>query len=290
MVMGGDGVVVRGRRRGDRLTAVAVAGAVVLSAAGCSGTLSRDDALAKVREACAGIEIEVRDDPASADDGLTVVLGLSGPRNDIRDADLSAEVAQELDPLEGALSRLVDALGALSSRLSTEDDLGFEEDVVEARDAHRALVDATDELGLAECAPPEIVEQIDGAEERLVEQAAVLAPSGDYEADLQVACDRFAEDLFGDLVDPGPDPVRSINSALDLASAYERLLRDVQRLDPGDRADEHERLVELLEEASDLADDLLGALDDQDDLDAVRDRLIEVSTEAGQVASADCAL
>lgn len=291
-VRGGEGarVAARGRRIGGRLAAVATAGALGLSAAACSGTLSRDDALSTVRESCNGIEIDVRDDPGSADDGLTVVLDLSVPRNDIRDADVTAEVAQELDPLEAALSRLTSSLGALSSRLSTEDHQGFEDDVAAARDAHRALLEATDELGLPECAPPAITEQIDGVEERLAGQAAATAPSGDYVVDLQAACDRFAEDLFGDLADPGPAPVRSISRASNLGSAYERLLRDVQRLDPGERAEDHARLVELLEEASDLANDLVGALDDQDELDDVRDRLIEVSAEAGQVASADCAL
>ena len=255
-----------------------------------SEPLDRAEVLAQVSASCDDFEMDLRDSPGSHGDGLPRVLGLSGTRNLIRDADVEPAVAQELDPLEDALGRLSDLQESLGIRLDEEDYFEYEDEVAETRDAEQDLERAARAVGVPECAPPDITEETDALEARLAEQAAVTAPSGDYRVDLQAACDRFDEEVAEAIIDRSPSPVGSVEASLALAEAYEQLRRGVERLDPGDQADEHGRLLALIDEASTLARDLNPASDSQEELDAVSARLEEVTDEAERVADADCDL
>ncbi len=250
--------------------------------------------LNEVSAACGDVETTNDPDRTGAPDGdLTVVLGLNSPRNVIATADVDSEVARELAPLEGALDGVLDALSELRSRLTRGDYFEYEESVAEARDADRALQDAARGLGVPACAPPEITEQIDGTEALLAEQAAGTAPSGDYRADLEAACDRVTEAANEAIIEGGPGPVGELDDALALAGIYEQLQLDVERLDPGERAAAHEQLLGLIEDAVALARDLNPASDSQEELDAVSAELEEVTDQAERLAAgagAECDL
>ncbi len=279
------------RQMGRCLIVTSTVASIALGAGSCaSAPLDRSEVLAQIGAACDAFEMGARDIPGSDGDGLPTVLGLSTPRNLIREAHVDSAVAQELDPLEDALGTLVNTLPGLGIRLDEENYFEYEETVAEARQAEQDLTRAARTLGVPECAPPEIAEAIDAVEARLAERAAATAPSGDYPVDLQAACDRFDQEMLEALIDYSPGVVGSVEASLDIVAAYEQLHRDLQRLDPGDRADEHDRLLELIEEAITVARDLRPASDSQEELDAVKARLVEVTDEAERVASADCDL
>ncbi|MEZ5382511.1 MAG: hypothetical protein R2754_12050 [Microthrixaceae bacterium] len=282
------------RRNRRRLIVASTVASLALGAGSCASPLDRAEVLAQVRASCDDFEFTVESDaPGSYGDGLPKVLGLSGPRNLIRDADVEPAVAQELDPLEDALGRLSNELSGLGIRLHEEDYFEYEESVAETREAERDLARAARAVGLPECAPPEITESIDAAEARLAERAAATAPSGDYRADLQAACDRFDAEVTEAVIGRTAGPVGDIEASLSLVRVYERLQRRVERLDPGDRVDVHNQMLELIEESIALARDLNPTSDSQEDLDAVTAELEEVTVEAERMATeagAECDL
>ena len=186
--------------------------------------------------------------PGAAEEAWSAVLGAI---DDIGDLD-AGDLGEEVDDLEAGMRELEGAYSDIGYRIEERDYAALTETQQTGEAATAAVVEAAREAGVPECEEIGVrAEYFSIASAGGEGAAAAIAPTGDYVADVDAACARFAEDTaevflrlgLQSALDVGIEPeagdyIQAAEDRSTITRALRSLVRELQAIPPpaGDEA------------------------------------------------------